>query len=1758
MSNPALNIEVNALVNGLGDILDFQEKLQATGAELFRLTVPSTEAADSLAGVIEAANDSSGDLRDLTGATRSVADELQRLSPRAEGAVQSVAGLSDTVSDLESSSAALSENLSEASGEVSDFGQASAKGMAEAERAVSDFGDTAAQVGEVDEALGGVIDTIEELGEGAGSADDLSSSLDDLGEAASDTAGAAEDLAGAVSDAGADTEDLAGSIDTISETSDTATGALDDLTEATASASEEIKDLAPRADNTETEVSDLTGTVENLTEASDTLSGSLGNTSGNLDEFGNNATRNIDDVAGAADNLGGTSDNVDDLTGSLDEAAVAAAEAARAAEELARAAAEADAEIDDTTDSTSTLGGSLSDFARSAAPEASQRITDLSANLDEVRERAGTSEGRIQLLGMGLGKLAGLAGLAAGALIGIIGAINLKDAVEYAARLESLGTVVKAVGNNAGYTTEELADYEQELRTIGISAISSREAITQMASAGLELGDVTGSGSSQIADMARAAQNLSVVAGTTASEALENLIINIKQLDTEGLRNMGITLDQTAASAAYAKELGKSVGALSNAEKQQAAMNYVLAESAALAGVYASSTESIESKLNALGGTQKKLKEQIGNLLIPAYRSLINATSDFINETNESIATNLNAEAATASLTKAIGLGTKIMFSGFSLVVDIVMGLADDIFSIVDSVTEVASSVYGSFESIISIFGVANEGITTMEVGFKVLAFTAAAIADGFKMIEIAVRSVVVLASDGIALMLRGLAAIASVTSEEVATSIRGVADEFTKVADENNAASKAILQGFADGNSSVQKFAKNLAGVKEDLTDIGTGNSFEELSNEIIKLTGAQEDLTSVELQKYLNSIRERVDELTASTALTVEQQAQLEIKLVGISKNIATAYAEAFDSVGTSLAELNSGVSEGLSEVAGGLATLAGNAQTTGEVFNQAFNFSVQQANNISELSLLTDSIGEFGKKILEEGNQGKESLALLGEATLIARSRFEELFDSQLDAARTQKDFANLSEEVEKFGRTMIEAGLMTEQELELKLQEVAETAKEVATNLREVGDIAAFDKLGVDLEEIRTGFSAAFNEILDGFDELAVSSTVSSDTMGKAFVDVFDGVDNIKQLQAIKEKLNEAAEAGTITGDDLAKAGEAAADKFKELYKASLEAANTSEDFTKLREEITQAGESGVLSAEEVAAAFKEVENKVNGASNSVLAMAEQARELSQANLSISNAQTAVLRSQIDATKADIEYQSALTTHRKEGTAQSKLDLEVRKNELILARERVELAQAKQLVEEANYDMLIAKQQALNAEKRLELDINNAVLIAAAEGATREAEAKALVVSQVQSAYSKQEMVVNATERAALKAQALAENMRQTATNAGAAKSQVEGIATASAQVEAKANASSVALKSWSMAGIQNEMGKHIKDMETAARVGKEIYDAANEQQKRFVFATGVYFTNYGFANKLMSDRIEMLNRQEEKEARIADNRAAEAARVSQRAAEEQKAADLKQQALDALATSQQQYVDKLSAETDKVLGYATRVTEQAQYLADTGGNISEAFSRAAKEGLSEADQQIQRMKQGAQDLVKNALDAGTAFLQSTASLDAQLLGMQGKEAELLEANQKARRATLETEYELLKVKLEIARVTAVQAGVDSSALTEMLNKANAAYARTQETLKQIEAIETTKQAEKKSADIQNAQAKQQQATDAYLKQQAATANKGLRVDTPESTSPPVNHVITIKRDGMSDTEVLADSGNVDNLLKTLQDLKGRSA
>lgn len=192
-----------------------------------------------------------------------------------------------------------------------------------------------------------------------------------------------------------------------------------------------------------------------------------------------------------------------------------------------------------------------------------------------------------------------------------------KDAMLLAARFETLGVVMNVAGNNAGYTAKEMTTFEKALQATGISLVESRNVLTSMATANIDLAKST--------KLARAAQDLAVVGNLNSSEAFEKMVHGIKSGQTEILRTMGLNVQFEEGYKKLGRELKKNAQDLTAKEKLQSRTNQVLQESTKYQGIYEAAMGTTGKQLKSMERYAQDLEVAFGKVFTPALGTAVQA-----------------------------------------------------------------------------------------------------------------------------------------------------------------------------------------------------------------------------------------------------------------------------------------------------------------------------------------------------------------------------------------------------------------------------------------------------------------------------------------------------------------------------------------------------------------------------------------------------------------------------------------------------------------------------------------------------------------------------------------------------------------------------------------------------------------------------------------------------------------------------------------------------------------------------------------------------------------------------------------------------------------------------------------------------------------------------------------------------------------------------------------------------------------------------
>lgn len=999
---------------------------------------------------------------------------------------------------------------------------------------------------------------------------------------------------------------------------------------------------------------------------------------------------------------------------------------------------------------------------RDGLEDTTDSVGDLSEDLPEVNTVMGDLMGKVKSLAV--------------AFVALAGVMSLKQAADTAARTETLGVTLGVVAANAGYTAQQISTYEAELRSLGITTQAARESLTQLIQAGVDLSAVNEAGVSKAAELARAAQNLAVVTGENSSDTLQRLIINIRQMDTVGLRYMGLTVDMEAAYEKFAASIGKTADALTGQQRQMAAMNAVMEEATTMNGAYEASMATVGKQLSSMSRYQEEAANAVGRSLLPAYAGVVQEATRLMKTMQE-----VAEQVQETNFSDTFGEG---ITNASEALTDILVGLME----FTASLTPAFGQLVQATGELAEVLGQVVVGLTsaTTETGIfieliKTAALLVAGLADGIRLIG----GVLSLISSGwtgmLSILTRGIAQIVGLFDNELAASIDGIADRMMAISVASRQSYDSVISDFSRGNTAVQKFIESQKRSAELAAEYGSASTYDEVIEQIRKLTEAQRQgtMNSTEAVAAGNLITASIREMGDASKLTEQQVAQLNQKVQNSLKGVRDAYTTAVKDLKLSLVTIGdvrmfTNLNEEIGKVSGALVNLTENGETTELQFRQAFSRGLESAQTIGDLEKISQALTSARNRAFDVANSADA-----------ARIKLNEMLTADLSNARTQEDLTLLVNSLTKLG----ERGVITGKELEDALSRVAERSQQIAVELQNADLIGPLAALGLTLEGLQSGLSEAGKVGTQALSDIVAALVATKDEArltGEQFLKLFNEsigtAKTVTDLASMTAELRKANTAGVIMGQTYRDALTEAAYRFDELFQAQLKSANTKTEFDALTESVRKLGETGAISGAEMSRALDDIKAKVDSSKTSMLELAQQATALSLAQVDAVRASNEVAKAQ-NVLEAEKRRLTELTnTARRDGTKENQAALDLQKAIVRQAQAQAVQAQTNYRLEIAQVDALIAKQRQLNAEKKVEANPTDRAAEVAAQLAGQEAAAKELVVEASKRAVAEQEKVVLATEKAVEQARAFAEQMGVAANNSAETATRVGGVAT----------------------------------------------------------------------------------------------------------------------------------------------------------------------------------------------------------------------------------------------------------------------------------------------------------------------------------------------------------------------------------------
>ncbi|KVR21725.1 hypothetical protein WK13_34875 [Burkholderia ubonensis] len=621
------------------------------------------------------------------------------------------------------------------------------------------------------------------------------------------------------------------------------------------------------------------------------------------------------------------------LTGAdFGSAAAQFIQAAKAAHDLANEARGAGSAMRDLSASTTSAGLNLAAMFKELDDQTRVLVTDIGGAAAALRDlakaaqdskNAGGGPGRnargdVDLLTASVGALTKALKFAAGGFLAFEAVKFLKDLADTAARTQVLGTVLQQVGANAGYTSQELAAADKSVQKLGITAASSRESLAQLIQAGLSI--------NLAAPLARASQDLAVIAGWNSSETFSRLITNINQMDTVGLRWMGIIIDREQAIQHATQVVGH---ALDSNQQKQAFANAVLEQATRIQGIYEASMDNVGKQLTSMPRYIENLKNSLGQGLLPVYSELVKAAIAVLNALNE-LAASFQGSAKNAELLGLANDSTAGSYNGLAEAIKTTSQYIVDAINWLKEHKEVLVETGLILRDVaIAYTALTVIGRVTAMVSAAITAFRAAAVAIAAFQAGTAGLGALLAALGGpITIAIAVLAALATVATS-VWMSSKGGADEATKSTVDAQKAIDTLKTKYSE-LAQQQKQNLELARQISDKQLIASDMSKPQdvrasAASDVLELKRQQADLQK-QIKDTTASIKEQKESLKDAD-LTANQQQQISTILQGYADLTKTTmeqarawqnFAEAAKNAGVDVALATTGMAQKFSESA------------------------------------------------------------------------------------------------------------------------------------------------------------------------------------------------------------------------------------------------------------------------------------------------------------------------------------------------------------------------------------------------------------------------------------------------------------------------------------------------------------------------------------------------------------------------------------------------------------------------------------------------------------------------------------------------------------------------------------------------------------------------------------------------------------------------------------------------------------------------
>jgi len=200
---------------------------------------------------------------------------------------------------------------------------------------------------------------------------------------------------------------------------------------------------------------------------------------------------------------------------------------------------------------------------------------------------------------------------------------SLAEMGKYASEVSGIGIAMHIVANNAGITAEAVDKVRDSVVEQNVTTEAANRLMTDLIRNQLEY--------TQATELASAAQNIAVASGVSSSETIERISDSIASGNTWLLRQLGLVEHLDVVYKKYGETLGKTSEEMTEAERKQAVVNYVLQEGEKYAGAYDAAMQNASKVMRSTSDRVKEISYAFGQILEPAMYQVAKAVYDAVN-----------------------------------------------------------------------------------------------------------------------------------------------------------------------------------------------------------------------------------------------------------------------------------------------------------------------------------------------------------------------------------------------------------------------------------------------------------------------------------------------------------------------------------------------------------------------------------------------------------------------------------------------------------------------------------------------------------------------------------------------------------------------------------------------------------------------------------------------------------------------------------------------------------------------------------------------------------------------------------------------------------------------------------------------------------------------------------------------------------------------------------------------------------------------